>query len=137
LTLLGLELRPLGLPARSQSLYRQCYPGPSTVAYLRSCCIAMAVYSLLVSRSLPSKKSICHNIFHSWVVTNLKYNLIPNTILKMVMYLETNMERKSSRALKRNAKSKISFFLRSLHVSPNCNYVTKNNLCRSSAVCTL
>jgi hypothetical protein len=27
LTLLGLELRPLGLPARSQSLYRLSYPG--------------------------------------------------------------------------------------------------------------
>jgi hypothetical protein len=27
LTLLGLELRPLGRPAHSQSLYRLCYPG--------------------------------------------------------------------------------------------------------------
>jgi hypothetical protein len=27
LTLPGLELRPLGCPARSQSLYRQRYPG--------------------------------------------------------------------------------------------------------------
>jgi hypothetical protein len=27
LTLSGLELRPLGHPARSQSLYRLCYPG--------------------------------------------------------------------------------------------------------------
>jgi hypothetical protein len=27
LTLPGLELRPLGRPARSQSLYRQRYPG--------------------------------------------------------------------------------------------------------------
>jgi hypothetical protein len=30
LTLLGLELRPLGRPARSQSLYRLRYPGFST-----------------------------------------------------------------------------------------------------------
>jgi hypothetical protein len=29
LTLLGLELRPLGRPSRSQSLYRLCYPGSS------------------------------------------------------------------------------------------------------------
>jgi hypothetical protein len=28
LTLPGLELRPLGRPARSQSLYRLRYPGP-------------------------------------------------------------------------------------------------------------
>jgi hypothetical protein len=30
LILLGLELRPLGSPARSQSLYRLHYPGPCT-----------------------------------------------------------------------------------------------------------
>jgi hypothetical protein len=28
-TLLGLELRPIGRPARSQALYRQRYPGSS------------------------------------------------------------------------------------------------------------
>jgi hypothetical protein len=43
---------------------------------------------VLVSQSLPSKESICHNICHPWVVINLKHNLIPNTILKMVMCLE-------------------------------------------------
>jgi hypothetical protein len=32
LTLLGLELRPLGRPARSQPLYRLHYPGSSTNA---------------------------------------------------------------------------------------------------------
>jgi hypothetical protein len=30
LTQPGLELRPLGRPARNQSLYRLCYPGSST-----------------------------------------------------------------------------------------------------------
>jgi hypothetical protein len=30
LTLLGLELRPLGLPTRNQSLYRLLYPGSTT-----------------------------------------------------------------------------------------------------------
>jgi hypothetical protein len=34
--------------------------GSSTVAYLRSCCLAMAVVSF-VSRSLPSNGSVCHN----------------------------------------------------------------------------
>jgi hypothetical protein len=31
LTLTGLELQPLGCLARSQSLYRPCYPGPQLV----------------------------------------------------------------------------------------------------------
>jgi hypothetical protein len=34
LTLPGLELRPLGRPARSRSLYRLSYPGSSSVWYV-------------------------------------------------------------------------------------------------------
>jgi hypothetical protein len=34
LTIRGLELRPLGHPARSQSLYRLCYPGSYRVDYV-------------------------------------------------------------------------------------------------------
>jgi hypothetical protein len=43
LTLLGLELRPLGRPARNQSLYRMRYPGsievhnPSDVLFFSLC----------------------------------------------------------------------------------------------------
>jgi hypothetical protein len=37
LTLQGLELRPFGCSARSQSLYRQCYPGLYKMGYRYVC----------------------------------------------------------------------------------------------------
>jgi hypothetical protein len=36
--------------------------GSITTAYLQSCCLAMDVVSLFVSRSLPGNGSICHNM---------------------------------------------------------------------------
>jgi hypothetical protein len=36
LTVPGLELRPLGRPAHSQSLYRLCYPGSPYAVYCKS-----------------------------------------------------------------------------------------------------
>jgi hypothetical protein len=38
LTLWGLELRPLGLPARSQSLYRLSYPGSIKIDFRETNC---------------------------------------------------------------------------------------------------
>jgi hypothetical protein len=39
LTLLGLELRPVGRPARSQSLYRLRYPGSSSYPVISLSCL--------------------------------------------------------------------------------------------------
>jgi hypothetical protein len=37
--------------------------GFSALVYLRSSCLSMIVFSLLISRSLPSKGYICHTIY--------------------------------------------------------------------------
>jgi hypothetical protein len=43
LTLPGLELRPIGLPARNQSLYRLRYPGSSAAWYISNTTVVNTV----------------------------------------------------------------------------------------------
>jgi hypothetical protein len=47
--------------------------GSSSIAYLRSCCLAMTVVSLFVSRSLPSNGSICLSMFYLVSLMELFY----------------------------------------------------------------
>jgi hypothetical protein len=62
LTLSGLEVRPLGRPARSQSLYRLRYPG-----------------SLCLQDTLPNVHVTAHKIISPICILNTSTNMVPLT----------------------------------------------------------
>jgi hypothetical protein len=52
LTLLGLELRPFGRPALTQSLYRLCYPGSRSIRCRKCLNITYKIYRIQEHREM-------------------------------------------------------------------------------------
>jgi hypothetical protein len=73
LTLPGLELRPLGRPGRSQSLYRLCYPGiTNTVSYLYCDGFAKSIARQQLSKHVPTYvANNTEEVFSMWSVLGL------------------------------------------------------------------